>query len=319
MKRIISSIIVAGMVFSLSACATQEGIEDTANQVVDEVANVVQAEDEHVKGVKNGTSFEYPDVTYGEAFEAFFGTPTWKYFKGTQEGPDDDGDGEPDYTEENIDIVEFTGYCEYSGVEVKALLQFTLDKEGETFECTYLSFNEVPQSTLIMTALLDKAFTSYMEENAGTSAEGNSQVEEVGEASENAEEVEIEESQTNEDSNNTNYPEGLTVLSKRVNPSKLGGLYYGVMGGSSLTIDIYSSQDGDILGNANIHLDSEIGGNDYFGDLIEVDKNLYQVITDTSETVMLGVIENESDGKPFSVSVYVDGRNVETYWWAEKY
>ena len=44
-----------------------------------------------------------------------------------------------------------------------ALIQFTLDKEEGTFEAVYLSFNDVPQSTLMLGGLLSTVFESYME------------------------------------------------------------------------------------------------------------------------------------------------------------
>ena len=59
--------------------------------------------------VKNGTNSNYPTVTYGEAFDEFFENPSWRYFTGTQDGPDDDGDGEPDYTKDDVDVIEFAG------------------------------------------------------------------------------------------------------------------------------------------------------------------------------------------------------------------
>ncbi len=133
--------------------------EKVAEEVEDQARNVTDNQDSHVLGVKNGHPFEYPDRTYGEAFEDFFAFPTWKYFVGTKEGPDEDGDGKPDYEEKNVDIVEFTGYCTYLDTEVKALLQFTLDGEEDTFEATYLSFNDVPQNMLMLYGLLDTVFT----------------------------------------------------------------------------------------------------------------------------------------------------------------
>lgn len=147
--------------------------------IEDQVANVIQSEDTHILGVKGGTPTAYPGKTYGEAFENFFGSPTWKYFVGTKEGADEDGDGEPDYREENVDIVEFTGYCMYQNVKVKALIQFTLSKEDNTFEATYLSFNEVPQSMLMLASLLEVVFTDEGSEDAAgndsneTTTQGN--------------------------------------------------------------------------------------------------------------------------------------------------
>lgn len=156
MKKFKKILLMIIMVIFLTGCDESD--------VTEQITNVVQAEDPNVVGVKNGTNSEYPNMTYGEAFESFFAAPTWKYFKGTKNGPDDDGDGKPDYVEENVDIVEFTGYCTYHDVEVKALIQFTLNNNEGTFQATYLSFNEVPQSNLIMWALIEKAFTNDVEE-----------------------------------------------------------------------------------------------------------------------------------------------------------
>lgn len=151
MKKMISIFLIITMSMALCACGTDD--------VTDQIVNVAQAEDEHVLAVKNGTPNAYPGKKYGETFDNFFGSPTWKYFVGTKEGADEDGDGKADYTEENVEIVEFTGYCTYQDVEVKALMQFTLSKDGDTFEATYLSFNDVPQNMLMLSALLEAAFT----------------------------------------------------------------------------------------------------------------------------------------------------------------
>jgi hypothetical protein len=143
-----------------------------ASDISDQVANVVQAEDEHVLAVKGGTPNAYPDKKFGEAFEDFFGSPTWRYFVGTKEGPDDDGDGEPDYTEDNLDVVEFTGYCTYRDTEVKAKIQFTLSDDGETFEASFLSFNDVPQTNLMLIQLLETVFTNG-EDDAADAGDDN--------------------------------------------------------------------------------------------------------------------------------------------------
>lgn len=118
----------------------------------DQVMGIAQSNDEHVLGVKYGTPYDYPDITYGEAFEAFFGSPTWTYFKGTREGSD-----------EEYDIVEFTGTCLYQTVKVTARIQFTLSQDGQTFEATYLAFNDVPQTNVLLYGLIEKAFSDYQE------------------------------------------------------------------------------------------------------------------------------------------------------------
>lgn len=162
MAKKLAGIIAAG-ILSLGLCSC--GVDTVVDDIADQTANIMQAEDEHVLGIKHGVNERYPDITYDEAFRAFFAYPTWKYFKGTEEGPDDDGDGKPDYTNNNIDVVEFTGTCTYRDVEVKALIQFTLNEDGTTFDATYLSFNDVPQSSFMLDELLITVFEDYIEEN----------------------------------------------------------------------------------------------------------------------------------------------------------
>lgn len=149
----------------LTGCTEQElkeatdAVESVAKEALDQAENLSDSQDSHVLAVKNGHPQDYPDKSYGDAFDAFFSYPTWKYFKGTKEGPDEDGDGKPDYKEEEADIVEFTGHCTYLDSEVKALIQFTLSKENDTFEATYLSFNDVSQNMLMLYGILEAAFS----------------------------------------------------------------------------------------------------------------------------------------------------------------
>ena len=151
-KRIIG---VCLIVFLLVGCNTE--------QLENKVKNSVASTNIYVQSVKTGHNFYYENVSYEQAFHNFFANPTWRYFNGTQDGPDDNGDGEPDYYVENVDVVEFTGECTYLDVDVKALIQFVV--EEDTFEAVYLSFNDVPQSMIMLDALISKAFETYIEEN----------------------------------------------------------------------------------------------------------------------------------------------------------
>lgn len=153
----LASVLLAGCTDSEIKEAS-DAAEKIAEEAEDQARNITDSQDSHVLGVKNGHPFDHPDQTYGDAFEDFFAYPTWKYFVGTKEGADEDGDGKPDYEEKDVDIVEFTGYCTYQDTEVKALMQFTLDEESDTFDVTYLSFNDVPQNTLMLYGLLNKIF-----------------------------------------------------------------------------------------------------------------------------------------------------------------
>ena len=162
---VIIAIVIAiiGMsIKSKNSDSNKEKENATESQTIEQVSNqdVNQSltKDEYIQKVKTGIPDAYPGKTYGEYFENFFESPKWDYYVGTEEGPDDDGDGKPDYTEENVDVVEFTGSCYYQDVKVKALIQFTLSKTDDTFYATYLSFNDVPQNMVTLTALISKAF-----------------------------------------------------------------------------------------------------------------------------------------------------------------
>lgn len=143
LKKMMSIVLAGTLCFSMCACgSSSDHSESSVSESADQGMKTISLENENVLAVKEAVNSHYPgDITYGDAFEEFFTDPSWEYFKGSQEGPDDDGDGEPDYTIDDIDVVEFTGGCTYQDVEVTALIQFTLDKEEGTFEAVYLSFN----------------------------------------------------------------------------------------------------------------------------------------------------------------------------------
>ncbi|WP_455190865.1 hypothetical protein [Eubacterium ramulus] len=171
LKKIISVILASALCFGLCACGGSDTKEETSvsQSETSSSQSETSADQEDTKNiflVTKAVNNDYPgNITYGDAFKTFFSGAKWRYFKGTQEGPDDNEDGEPDYTIDDIDVVEFSGKCMYQDVEVTALIQFTLDKEAGTFEASYLSFNDVPQSTAMLSGLIDNAFESYMEEN----------------------------------------------------------------------------------------------------------------------------------------------------------
>lgn len=121
-------------------------------EIQDQAENVVDSTDEHVVGVKNGYPAAYPSITYGQAFDEFFSSPTWRYFEA------DSGE----------DVVEFTGWCTYQEAEVKARLQFILSEDGQSFSQGALSFNDVPQSNLITSLMICKAFQDYAEKHQVT-------------------------------------------------------------------------------------------------------------------------------------------------------
>lgn len=106
----------------------------------------------NVNAVKYASPIDYPDVTFLDAFNGFFSSPSWRYFEGTKGNSD-----------QVFDIVEFTGGCVYAGSQVTAKIQFTLDNESGTFIPSYLSINDVPMDYDNLNGLLDTVFSSYSE------------------------------------------------------------------------------------------------------------------------------------------------------------
>lgn len=137
--------------FLLAGCSGRD-VGNALQEVQDQAGNMIDSTDEHVVGVKNGYPAAYPSITYGQAFDGFFSSPTWTYFRA------DSGE----------DVVEFTGWCTYKEAEVKARLQFILSKDGKSFSQGALSFNDVPQPDLITSVMICKAFEDYAERHQVT-------------------------------------------------------------------------------------------------------------------------------------------------------
>ncbi len=122
--------IVRKLVMILAVCFLLIGCGTTYNE-----------NNENIQFVKEGTLGSYT-TTCGKAFDDFFDNPKWGYFN----------------SESGEDVVEFTGKCLYDNVEVEVLMQFTLNKAAGTFSVNYLSFNDVTQNKLMVTALLEAVF-----------------------------------------------------------------------------------------------------------------------------------------------------------------
>jgi hypothetical protein len=70
--------------------------------------------------------------------EAFMSNPSWRDFPSTSGGT----------------VVELTGEISYDGYPADALIQF--DLSGGSFEAVYLGINDVDQSMLMLSSLLNK-------------------------------------------------------------------------------------------------------------------------------------------------------------------
>lgn len=113
-------------------------------------------EDSHIAMVKNGCPANYPDSPYGKVFESFFENPSWGYFAAENEKG------------EVVDIVEFTGDCEFQKANYKAQIQFTVDEANNAFDATYLALDGEAQT---MTKLQELLVAAYAKEGPAVSGE----------------------------------------------------------------------------------------------------------------------------------------------------
>lgn len=79
-----------------------------------------------INTVKDGHPTNYPNQTYGEAFDDFFSDPEWS----------NPVDG----------VVQFDGQCLYGGEIADVCIQFTIGADDESFEVTYYSIDDEPQN-----------------------------------------------------------------------------------------------------------------------------------------------------------------------------
>ena len=98
--------------------------------------------DEQVMMVKAGKLSAYPNKTVGEAIDGFFANPSWS--SGTSES--------------GTEFVNAVGKITFMNKEVKAVLQFKIDKAKKTIEVSALEFNDIAQNKLMLTSLLSKVF-----------------------------------------------------------------------------------------------------------------------------------------------------------------
>ena len=117
----------------LSACS--------GSDMLDQIENYSDKDNKYVLSIKNAIPSGQVK-TFGEAFDDFFSSPTWKHF--------DADTGET--------VVEFTGYCTYMDKKVKATMQFKINISTGMYEISYLDINDIPQNQVMLQSLLAKAF-----------------------------------------------------------------------------------------------------------------------------------------------------------------
>jgi hypothetical protein len=108
------------------------------------IATIFKGGDELIKIVKDGSFDDCRKPTVGRLFDNYMGSPKWKSF-----------------TADGKNYVNVTGNITYVEKKVKALIQFNVDKNNNTFEINSVEFNEVPQSIFIIAGLLEAMCSDY--------------------------------------------------------------------------------------------------------------------------------------------------------------
>ena len=124
-----------------------------------------------IEAVKNSTTTEYPDVTFGEAFNNYFVNPKWELKE----------------NDEDKYIVTFTGDCTYNNSPISVRTDFTVYKSSDEVELSYLSYNDVAQTELSQMELTYTVFEDYLKKHKNVEAETDN-IEETENAEENAKE-----------------------------------------------------------------------------------------------------------------------------------
>lgn len=131
--------------------AKDESSKESSQQQQEQVSGEVgkseeEKENPYITMVKTGCPSNYPDSPYGEVFEKFFENSSWGYFEAkNQKG-------------KVVDIVEFTGECEFEKADYQAQIQFTVDADNNSFDASYLALDGEAQTMTTLQKLLAKAY-----------------------------------------------------------------------------------------------------------------------------------------------------------------
>lgn len=144
MKKIMGSIVLSAIL--LAAGCSKDDVDKVVNKadkkVKEEVAVATTKDHEYVQQIKTAKLPGYENMMIEEAFHKFFKNPKWKYL----------------VSEDHEDLVEFTGNCAYQEQEVKAKIQFVLNKENQTFKLKAMALNDIAQNGLTTAAMLHSIY-----------------------------------------------------------------------------------------------------------------------------------------------------------------
>ena len=162
MKKFAGSILVSSflLVTGCSSDDVDEAVNKADKKVKEEVAVVTTKDHEYVQMIKSSKLPDYDKVSIEEAFHKFFKNPKWKYFM----------------SKDNEEIVKFTGNCLYREQEVKAKVQFVINKADNTFKLKAMTLNDIPQNELELAGMLHSIYgmTNDNSKQKGDTQDNNS-------------------------------------------------------------------------------------------------------------------------------------------------
>lgn len=144
MKKFVGSILVSSVLL-VTGCSNddvEESVRKADKKVKEEVTVATTKDHEYVQVIKSSKLPDYETMTIEETFHKFFKNSKWKYFA----------------SKDHEEIVEFTGNCLYREQEVKAKIQFAINKDDHTFKLKAMALNDIPQNEIEIAGMLHSIY-----------------------------------------------------------------------------------------------------------------------------------------------------------------
>lgn len=116
-----------------------------------EEERILAEKEKYIQYVKSGRDSRFPDLNFGDAFEAIFFGYDWNYYQGTNE-----------YNQVGK-IVEFTGFCVYNGQNTFSKIQFLLKEAENSFEVVSFKLGERHLSNYEIGQMMENIFSKARE------------------------------------------------------------------------------------------------------------------------------------------------------------
>jgi hypothetical protein len=134
----VKPLIPVTLAFSLILSGCSGGTNSSSEDGWTDEALELFSDSMNVSLVKNSSIEACPSATLDEMANGFMSSPRWSEFTSTT----------------GTTVVELTGSISYDGLPATALIQFEVS--GGSFEATYLSISDEPQSLLTLNILFNK-------------------------------------------------------------------------------------------------------------------------------------------------------------------